>query len=724
MRFVLPLAALAFVLGGCGSTPPATAQGTISATDFERDATPFEIAESDGPLAHPFSGGFWGPIPQLIDLTGDGAPDLTVNVGGAGIGFYENTPSGWQWRTGQIGGIRPGPWYRLGDLDGDGDADLITRGEPGRARYYENTGTPEAATFTLRADPLMTAAGTVLQIEDTSVPALSDTDGDGDLDIVAGKADLGTITYYRYERIENGIPVYVRETEEWQGIQIFEGNPQCTENLGALPASGDALRATRHGANSVTLANLAGNAAPELFWGDFFSERLFYFLNSGTPEAPSFDLITEDFPVTAESTPGGQNSAAFGDTDGDGDLDLVVGVIGGLCVTSLTPTENLTFFRNTGTPEAPDFERVTTDVLPSLDRGRRSVPAFADLDGDGDLDMVVGDGNTDANLALYTNVGASGAPRYALTDADWLGLDYDFGGYAPVFGDLDADGDLDLLVGGFNGRMAYLENTGSATSPEFVLREQRFGDIDAGQYAKPTLADLDGDGDLDLALGESNGRVFLYRNTGSPQSPAFTTASNGTPGDTDLAFRDAIGLPDDVGQESSPAFADLDGDGDLDALLGSSTGEILIFRNAGTPEAPAFEDAGALSGDRLTTVPRAADVTGDGRPEIISGADSGGLLYWANTYSTATAPGPIGSLRLDAFPNPTSGAVRVQFGRVVRGDLIVRDALGREVRRMPVAADEATWDGRDASGDAAPAGAYWLMLDSDPARPAQVTIAN
>ncbi|MEL6616281.1 MAG: FG-GAP-like repeat-containing protein, partial [Bacteroidota bacterium] len=413
-----------------------------------------------------------------------------------------------------------------------------------------------------------------------------------------------------------------------------------------------------------------------------------------------------------------------GDTDGDGDLDLVVGVIGGLCVTQLTPTENLTFFHNTGTPEAPDFERVTTDLLPSLDRGRRSVPAFADLDGDGDLDMVVGDGNTDANLALYTNVGASGAPRYSLTDADWLGLDYDFGGYAPVFGDLDADGDFDLLVGGFNGRMAYLENTGSATAPEFIVREQRFGGIDAGQYAKPTLADVDGDGDLDLALGESNGRVFLYRNTGSPEAPAFTTASNGTPGDADLAFRDAIGLPNDVGQESSPAFADLDSDGDLDVLLGSSTGEIQIFRNAGTPEAPQFEPAGSLSGDRLTTVPRAADVTGDGVPEIISGTDSGGLLYWANTYSTAAEPVLTGALRLDAYPNPSSGDVRIRFGSVVRGELVVRDALGREVQRFPVMADEATWDGRTASGDDAPAGAYWLVLDSDPALSARVTLAR
>ncbi len=726
MRLALLIALLA-TISGCSTAPPATAQSSFTPEALVRTATPFAVEGADGPLAMPFTGGYWAPVPQLTDLNGDSRPDLTITAGGAGIGVYANTAEGWVWQTGMLGGITPGPWYRFGDMDSDGDPDLFTRGAPGQARYFENTGTAQAPAFTLRAEPVLLASGEILQIEDTSVPDLSDVDGDGDLDLIVGKADLGTISFYQMDGFAGGVPSYSLITTEWQGIQIYEGSPQCKDSFGAgrAPEAGPLYRGatgrpTLHGANALALADLTNGGGPELFWGDFFSENLFYFLNTGTAQVPDFDLVSEGFPGT--STPGGQNAAAFGDTDGDGDLDLVVGVLGGLCVTSRTPTQNVVSFRNTGTPEAPDFELETTRLLRSIDHGRRSVPAFADIDGDGDLDMVVGDGNTDANLSLYTNTGASGAPSFALTDADWLALDYDFGGYAPTFGDLDGDGDLDLLVGGFNGRLARLENTGTATAPVYELRDPRYFDIDAGQYAKPDLADIDGDGDLDLLVGESNGRVFLYRNAGTPEAAQFATASNGTPGPADLAFRDDLGLTDDVGQESAPSAADLDGDGDLDILIGSSRDGIAVYLNNGSATAPRYAASGVIPAERLTVVPRAADLTGDGRVDIIAGSDAGGLLFWTNTFQTAGAPGPTGSLRLDAYPNPSSGDVRLAFGRAVRGEVIVRDARGREVRRVPVSSAEAIWDGRDAGGSEAPSGVY--LLDFDGLAATRVTLAR
>ena len=708
VRF-LPFAAVLVLLGGCASSPPATAQSPFSLEDFVRTPSPFAVEVDGEALDLPFTGGFWAPVPQLVDLTGDGLADLAVSSGGVGIGVYENTASGWQWKTGALDGIETGSWFRFVDVDADGDPDLFTRGQPGQARYYENTGTASAPTLVLRADPLLTADGEgIVQIEDTSIPAWGDADGDGDMDIVAGKADLGTITYYRMDGLADAIPQYERITENWEGIQIFEGQPQCVETLGSngIPPAG---RATRHGANAVAFVDLENGGGPELAWGDFFTERLFYFLNRGTPEAPDLDLITEDFPA-GEGTPGAYNAPTFGDADGDGDLDLVIGVLGGLCVSPVTSTNNLVFFQNTGSSSAPSFSRETTRLIRSVDEGRRSVPALADIDGDGDLDLVVGDGNTDANLALYLNQGSASQPRLVLSDSDWLGLEYDFGGYAPTFGDLDADGDLDLLVGGFNGRMAYLENTGTATGGAWELRETRYGGIDSGQYAKPFLADLDGDDDLDLIVGESNGRVFVYRNEGSPSEASWSTQSNGQPTEADLQFRDAIGIPQDVGQESGPSLADLDADGDMDLLVGTSPGEILLFRNVGSSANPAFESAGEIDAERLTTTPRAADLNGDGSPDILAGSDSGGLLYWSGATDTAAGPPPARQPDLRAYPNPTTGTVHLALGRDVRGEVVVRDVRGREVRRLPVDAARATWDGRDASGERAPGGVYLIGL--------------
>ena len=121
-------------------------------------------------------------------------------------------------------------------------------------------------------------------------------------------------------------------------------------------------------------------------------------------------------------------------------------------------------------------------------------------------------------------------------------------------------------------------------------------------------------------------------------------------------------------------------------------------------------------------MPRAADLTGDGRVDLVAGSDAGGLLFWANTFSTASVPPPPGSLRMDAYPNPSSGEVRLAFGRSVRGEVVVRDARGREVRRVPVASASATWDGRDAAGGDAPAGVYVLAFGG--VASAQVTLAR
>ena len=134
-----------------------------------------------------------------------------------------------------------------------------------------------------------------------------------------------------------------------------------------------------------------------------------------------------------------------------------------------------------------------------------------------------------------------------------------------------------MVVGAWNGKLYFFENTGSAMEPEFVAVEGRtspFHQIDVGLHAAPVLADLDRDGekrcplsdepglhislagDLDLIVGENKGKLFYFKNKGSARRPEFDQA-----GDTSL-FSGAIatGSPDDE-LDYMPALADLDGDG-------------------------------------------------------------------------------------------------------------------------------------------------------------------
>ena len=114
---------------------------------------------------------------------------------------------------------------------------------------------------------------------------------------------------------------------------------------------------------------------------------------------------------------------------------------------------------------------------------------------------------------------------------------------------------------------ASLAQPAYAATPHFT--QFPLGLTNVGRSSSPAFADLDGDGDLDAFLGESYGTTRFFQNTGSSAAPAFAAAS-----------ANPFGLAD-VGFNSSPTFADLDGDGDLDTFIGELYGNTFFFDNTG-----------------------------------------------------------------------------------------------------------------------------------------------
>ena len=213
--------------------------------------------------------------------------------------------------------------------------------------------------------------------------------------------------------------------------------------------------------------------------------------------------------------------------------------------------------------------------------GGSRTPVFIDLDGDGDLDAVLG--NKDGTLSYFENTGTAAVPVYV----ERTGAANPLGGIdvgsnsVPAFTDIDSDGDLDLVVGNSNGTLKVYENTGTAGAPVYVERTgaaNPLDGIDVGNNSAPAFTDLDGDGDADLVVGESGGTLKYYENTGTVGAPVYVERTG--------AANPMGGI--DVGNDSAPAFADANGDGILDLLVGESGGTVKVYENTGTAGAPVY----------------------------------------------------------------------------------------------------------------------------------------
>ena len=299
--------------------------------------------------------------------------------------------------------------------------------------------------------------------------------------------------------------------------------------------------------------------------------------------ANPFDKITSDDEVAPR----------FVDLDADGDLDLVVG----------EATQGLTFYENrqqgtTYDDEPPKFIEFAGTASPlgfvEVDiRGSGesfSAPMLVDLDGDGDLDVVVGhnmgydtDGNDELSaderrvlvstdmLFFYENIGSAEVPEFVQrTGSENPFAFVDAWGYSSAtLGDLDADGDLDLVLGDGQGELHYYENVKPMATP-FVARQAwanpltfQFGDVSSVTAA---FGDLDNDGDMDVIFAV-DWDMFYLKNIGTSSIPSFqleagffTDLKGKGAGDTGTAF-----VP------GASALVDLDGDGDLDLVVGSCT---------------------------------------------------------------------------------------------------------------------------------------------------------
>ena len=325
-------------------------------------------------------------------------------------------------------------------------------------------------------------------------------------------------------------------------------------------------------------------------------------------------------------------------------------------------------------------------------------PTLVDIDGDGDLDMVITEDYGVVNF--YQNTGSATTPQFAApVNPGWVP---DTTLIDVAFGDMDGDGDYDIIGISYYGDVYYYQNTGSATNPQFapgIINPFNLNSTPISGFGFPTLVDIDGDGDLDLFVSEYYGGILFYENTGTASSPNFSTPAAVDP--FGIVTSNNFGIA---------TFADLDGDGDTDLLVSELYGSIKYFENTGTATNPQFAAAQnnpfMFTGASILNKFAAGDIDDDGDIDLFMGVDgftnmnyNANTIFFENTSPTSSTEA-FKQFKLSVSPNPTTDMVHIETDAPIKS-VRITNTDGKVIREE---------NSKDISLGNLPAGVYFFTI--------------
>lgn len=483
----------------------------------------------------------------------------------------------------------------VADIDGDGDLDVFYSSF-GDVEFTENIGTPEQPEFVDRISPLNGFNFSTGGFE------FVDIDNDGDLDL--------------FKSLDNFAGSFVRFFENIGTVS----NPEFVERTGAEnPLDGFSSPLQNPDISFVDIDDDGDLDVFIITEPNTSGETIRFYRNTNSPESPVFS------PVSGPANPfNGLNTEIIGgrtfnflnftfiDYDNDGLEEAIGGDRNGGFLLFERDSQSEVYNEVTGAGNA--FDQLVT--------GNLAWPDLADIDNDGDLDIISGTNPDDyyyaSGIDLFVNDGSNTFNLQSDDESPFEGVDVGF--YAvPTFVDIDGDNDMDAFVGTKNSDVRFFERVDAEFIPRVVNDNPAFGAYGGGRFKRPTFVDIDQDGDYDMFVGETY-EINFFRNEGTSTNPNLIEDSGGNP------FSGTAGL----GYYQSITFGDVDLDGDIDAIVGVDS-DLQLYENDGfgefTPVASTLDAIPNLSYD---IQPHLVDIDHDGDLDLVIAATGEGLYLYEN----------------------------------------------------------------------------------------------
>lgn len=658
-------------------------------------------------LKYPWVGGLNNPQFSAADINNDGIKDLVIfnrsnihngdrvytfiNNNTPGLVSYEYAP---HYETGfpftDADSPRVQFWMLMADYNCDGIDDIFS-GAPGYIYLFEGKyDNDNKINFTYKNYLQFNSFSGPLNIfvSSVDVPAITDVNGDGDIDVLTFNIFGYVIEYYENQSKEHtgacGDSIIFELVDDCWG-NIYESGLRRAVDIRDTCGTLVIPKNARHpGGSSLLAFDIDADGDKDVLIGGITYPSMTMLYNGGNS---SFShIVWQDTLFPIYDTPIDMLMFPVGfylDVDNDGNKDLIVA--------PNTPKRSQNYFcahwyKNISSTSQDTFQlrNQAFIVEEMIDLGEGAYPVFVDFNQDSLIDLVVGNygyytlsAQYWSGLALFQNIGTRQSPAFKLISRDGYNLSaLNLRALAPAFGDMDSDGDLDMIVGEENGELYYFTNTAGAGNPfNFVLTSPKYKAIDIGQYSTPFIFDVDGDALPDLVVGERSGNLNYFRNIGSDTLPDFDrNPTNSFFGKIDVVDRNTS----QITGYSAPVFSSLDSSGLIYLLVGSESDGIKVYEfNRDSILSGAFTKlhnrySNIHEGERNTIT--LADLNDDGKMEMVVGNYRGGLSFYTQSDSLIIPISSLDKTPADAFdvkvyPIPAQSEVTFHLSRTVAQQL-------------------------------------------------------